>query len=74
MTEQTETQEVQSSTDESKVNEVVIIKRRTLTNCEEYVSIQLKSSDGTIGGLLKKAISATQLQSLNNNDKKLGIQ
>ena len=74
MTEQNETQEVQSSTDESKVNEVVIIKRRTLTNCEEYVSIQLKSSDGTIGGLLKKAISATQLQSLNNNDKKLGIQ
>ena len=73
MTEQTETQEVQSSTDESKVNEVVIIKRRTLTNCEEYVSIQLKSSDGTIGGLLKKAISATQLQSINNNDKKLGI-
>ena len=74
MTEQTETQEVPTSTEESKVNEVVIIKRRTLTNCEEYVSIQLKSSDGTIGGLLKKAISATQLPSLNNNDKKLGIQ
>ena len=74
MTEQNETQEVQSSTDESKVNEVVIIKRRTLINCEEYVSIQLKSSDGTIGGLLKKAISATHLPSLNNNDKKLGIQ
>ena len=74
MTEQTEIQEVQSSTEESKVNEVVIIKRRTLTNCAEYVSIHLKSSDGTIGGLLKKAISATQLPSLNNNDKKLGIQ
>ena len=74
MTEQTETQEVKSSTEESKVNEVVIIKRRTLINCEEYVSIQLKSSDGTIGGLLKKAISATQLPSLTNNDKKLGIQ
>ena len=74
MTEQTEIQEVKSSTEESKVNEVVIIKRRTLINCEEYVSIQLKSSDGTIGGLLKKAISATQLPSLNNNDKKLGIQ
>ena len=73
MTEQTEKQEVRSSEEESKVNEVVIIKRRTLTNCEEYVSIQLKSSDGTIGGLLKKAISATQLQSINNNDKKLGI-
>ena len=43
MTQQTKTQEVQSSTEESKVNEVVIIKRRTLINCEEYVSIQLKS-------------------------------
>ena len=74
MTEQTKTQEVQSSIDESKVNEVVIIKRRTLINCEEHVSIQLKSSDGTIGGLLKKAISATQLPSQKNNDMKLGVQ
>ena len=74
MTEQTETQEVQSSTEESKVNEVVIIKRRTLINCEEYVSIQLKSSNGTIGGLLKKAISATQLNSIGETDGKLGIQ
>ena len=74
MTEQTETQEVKSSTEESKVNEVVIIKRRTLINCEEYVSIQLKSSDGTIGGLLKKAISATQLPPQKNNDMKLGVQ
>ena len=74
MTEQTETQEVKSSTEESKVNEVVIIKRRTLINCEEYVSIQLKSSDGTIGGLLKKAISATQLNRIGETDGKLGIQ
>ena len=73
MTEQNETQEVQSSTDESKVNEVIIVKRRTLTNCEEFVSIQLKSSDGTIGGLLKKAINATELSSMTSDDKKLGI-
>ena len=73
MTEHDETQ-VQSSTDESKVNEVVIVKRRTFTNCEEFVSIQLKSSDGTIGGLLKKAIIATQLSSPISTDKKLGIQ
>ena len=74
MTEQNETQEVQSSTDESKVNEVVIVKRRTLINCEEFVSIQLKSSSGTIGGLLKKAISATQLNRIGETDGKLGIQ
>jgi len=73
MTEKNETQEVQSSTNESKVNEVIIVKRRTLTNCEEFVSIQLKSSDGTIGGLLKKAINATELSSMTSDDKKLGI-
>jgi hypothetical protein len=73
MTEQNETQ-VQPSIDESKTNEVIIVKRRTFTNCEEFVSIQLKSSDGTIGGLLKKAIIASNLSSLNQNDPKLGIQ
>ena len=73
MTKQNKTQEVQSSTNESKVNEVIIVKRRTLTNCEEFVSIQLKSSDGTIGRLLKKAINATELSSMTSDDKKLGI-
>ena len=73
MTEQNETQ-VQQSTDESKTNEVIIVKRRTFTNCEEFVSIQLKSSDGTIGSLLKKAMGATQLNNLKDNDDKLGIQ
>ena len=73
MTEQDETQ-VQQITDESKTNEVIIVKRRTFTNCEEFVSIQLKSSDGTIGGLLKKAIIASNLPSVNQNDPKLGIQ
>ena len=60
--------------EESKVNEVIIVKRRTMTNCEEFVSIQLKSSDGTIGSLLKKAMGATQLKNLKDNDDKLGIQ
>ena len=73
MTEQDDTQ-VQQSTDESKTNEVISVKRRTFTNCEEFVSIQLKSSDGTIGGLLKKAIIASNLPSVNQNDPKLGIQ
>ena len=72
MTEQDETQ-VQQSTDQFKTNEVIIVKRRTFTNCEEFVSIQLKSSDGTIGGLLRKAIIASNLPSVNHNDPKLGI-
>ena len=74
MTEQNEEEQKQSQADESRVNEVVIVKKRTLINCEEFVSIQLKSSNGTIGSLLKKAISATQLNNLKGNDDKLGIQ
>ena len=74
MTEQNEEEQRQSQADESRVNEVVIVKKRTLVNCEEFVSIQLKSSDGTIGSLLKKAMSATQLNNLKGNDDKLGIQ
>jgi hypothetical protein len=74
MTEQSEEEKKQSQADESMVNEVVIVKKRTLINCEEFVSIQLKSSNGTIGSLLKKAISATQLNNLKGNDDKLGIQ
>jgi len=74
MTEQNETQETETSTAESKVNEVIIVKKRTLVNCEEFVSIQLKSSEGTIGTLLKKAMSATQLKNIEEPDRKLGIQ
>ena len=67
------TDQNESRTEESKATEVIIVKRRTLTNCEEYVSIQLKSSDEDIKGLLKKAINATELSSMTNDDKKLGI-
>ena len=67
------TEQNESRTEESKANEVIIVKIRTLTNCEEYVSIQLKSSDEDIKGLLKKAINATELSSMTNDDKKLGI-
>ena len=44
----------------SKSNHVTIVKRRTMMDAEEYVSIQLSSSEDSIGVLLKKAISATQ--------------
>ena len=74
MTEQNEEEQMHSQIDESRVNEVIIVKKRTLINCEEFVSIQLKSSDGTIGSLLKKAMGATQLKNIKDNDKKFGIQ
>ena len=41
MTEQNETQEVQSSTNESKVREVFIVKRSTKMDSDEYFSVQL---------------------------------
>ena len=74
MTEQNEEEQRHPQADESRVNEVIIVKKRTLINCEEFVSVQLKSSDGTIGSLLKKAMGATQLKNLKDNDDKLGIQ
>ena len=74
MTEQNEEEQRHPQADESRVNEVIIVKKRTLVNCEEFVSVQLKSSDGTIGSLLKKAMGATQLNNLKGNDDKLGIQ
>ena len=74
MTEQNEEEQRHPQTDESRVNEVIIVKKRTLVNCEEFVSVQLKSSDGTIGSLLKKAMGATQLKNLKGKDDKLGIQ
>jgi hypothetical protein len=74
MTEQNEEEQRHPQADESRVNEVIIVKKRTLVNCEEFVSVQLKSSDGTIGSLLKKAMGATQLKNLKDKDDKLGIQ
>ena len=35
----------------SKNNHVTIVKRRTMIDAEEYVSIQLSSSEDTIGAL-----------------------
>jgi hypothetical protein len=74
MTEQNVPEQNTPSEEESKTNEVIIVKRRTMINCEEFVSIQLKSSSGTIASLLKKAMGATQLNNLKGNDDKLGIQ
>ena len=74
MTEQNVPEQNTPSEEESKTNEVIIVKRRAMINCEEFVSIQLKSSNGTIASLLKKAMGATQLNNLKGNDDKLGIQ
>ena len=56
MTEQEENNESQS-----KVREVFIVKRSTKIDSDEYVSVQLKSSDDSIEKLLKKAVLASVL-------------
>ena len=61
MTEPNEKQDVQSSTNESKEREVFIVKRSTKMDSDEYVSVQLKSSDDSIEKLLKKAVLASVL-------------
>lgn len=59
---------------ESNIHEVVIVKRKTIMDAEEFVSIQLKSSEDTIESLLQKAMSASKTNPLEKSDKKLGIQ
>ena len=74
MTEQNETQEVQSSTNESKVREVFIVKRSTKIDSDEYVSVQLKSSDDSIEKLLKKAVLASVLNTPQKSITTKGVQ
>jgi len=74
MTEQNETQDVQSSTNESKVREVFIVKRSTKIDSDEYVSVQLKSSDDSIEKLLKKAVLASVLNTPQKSITTKGVQ
>ena len=74
MTKQNKTQEVQSSTNESKVREVSIVKRSTKMYSDEYVSVQLKSSDDSIEKLLKKAVLASVLNTPQKSITTKGVQ
>jgi hypothetical protein len=56
MSEQSEGNDSQSA-----VREVFIVKRSTKMDSDEYVSVQLKSSDDSIEKLLKKAVMASVL-------------
>jgi len=56
MSEQSEGNDSQSA-----VREVFIVKRSTKMDSDEYVSVQLKSSDDSIEKLLKKAVLASVL-------------
>ena len=69
MTEQEENNESQS-----KVREVFIVKRSTKIDSDEYVSVQLKSSDDSIEKLLKKAVLASVLNTPQKSITTKGVQ
>ena len=55
------TEQQESNESQSKVREVFIVKRSTKIDSDEYVSVQLKSSDDSIEQLLEKAKDASVL-------------
>ncbi len=63
-----------SAQTESSIKEVFIVKRSTKMDSEEFVSIQLKSSEDSIEALLQKAIFASDSPASEKKDKKLWIQ
>ena len=63
-----------SEESEITAKEVSIVKRSTTMDSDDYVSIQLKSSEDSIDELLQKAINAASAPSHKKSDKKVGIQ
>jgi len=64
----------ESSESQSAVREVFIVKRSTKMDSDEYVSVQLKSSDDSIEQLLKKAVMASVLNAPQKSVMTKGVQ
>mgnify|MGYP005997749727 CR=1 FL=1 len=63
-----------SSESQSNVREVFIVKRSTKIDSDEYVSVQLKSSDDSIEQLLEKAKAASILNPPQKSITTKGVQ
>ena len=74
MSEQPENNQPESSESQSKVREVFIVKRSTKMDSDEYVSVQLKSSEDSIEKLLKKAVLASVLNTPQKSATTKGVQ
>ena len=74
MSEQPESNESESKESQSKVREVFIVKRSTKMDSDEYVSVQLKSSEDSIEKLLKKAVLASVLNPPQKSITTKGVQ
>ena len=68
------TEQPESNESQSKVREVFIVKRSTKMDSDEYVSVQLKSSDDSIEKLLKKAVLASVLNTPQKSVTTKGVQ
>ena len=74
MSEQPESNQSESNESRSKVREVFIVKRSTKMDSDEYVSVQLKSSEDSIEKLLKKAVLASVLNTPQKSITTKGVQ
>ena len=64
----------EGSESQSAVREVFIVKRSTKMDSDEYVSVQLKSSDDSIEQLLEKAKAASILDPPQKSITTKGVQ
>ena len=64
----------EGSESQSAVREVFIVKRSTKMDSDEYVSVQLKSSDDSIEQLLEKAKNASILNTPQKSVTTKGVQ
>ena len=67
-------EEPQKNESDSQVREVFIVKRSTKMDSDEYVSVQLKSSEDSIEKLLKKAVLASVLNTPQKSVTTKGVQ
>ena len=67
-------EEPESNESQSNVKEVFIVKRSTKMDSDDYVSVQLKSSDDTIEELLRKAMDASVMESPQKSNITQGVQ
>ena len=64
----------EGSESQSAVRDVFIVKRSTRMDSDEYVSVQLKSSDDSIEQLLEKAKNASILSAPQKSVTTKGVQ
>ena len=60
--------------EDSTIKEVFIVKRKSKIDSEDYVSVQLRSSNDSIEELLQKAMGASTMELSKEGKKTAGVQ